>query len=121
LPIYEYQCAACGAVRDIKHGFKESTAEVCSSCSGALKRIFRPAGIVFKGSGFYVTDSRKGSGNGKPDAAPAKTDGTPEKSDGAPAKTDSSAPTGESGGLKGEPSKAETSKPSTTGKGDAAA
>jgi putative FmdB family regulatory protein len=59
VPIYEYQCEACGAVRDIKHGFKETTAEVCATCGGKLKRLFKPAGIVFKGSGFYVTDSRK--------------------------------------------------------------
>jgi len=59
VPIYEYQCTQCGAVTDIKHGFKETTNEACASCGGALKRLFNPAGIVFKGSGFYVTDSRK--------------------------------------------------------------
>jgi putative FmdB family regulatory protein len=61
LPIYEYQCVSCGAVTDIKHGFKETTNESCPTCGGALKRLFNPAGIVFKGSGFYVTDSRKAS------------------------------------------------------------
>jgi putative FmdB family regulatory protein len=67
LPIYEYQCAKCGAVTDIRHGFKETTSESCPTCGGELKRLFNPAGIVFKGSGFYVTDSRK-------PAAEAKTD-----------------------------------------------
>ena len=61
MPIYEYQCEACGAVTDIKHGFKETTSESCPKCGGTLKRLFNPAGIVFKGSGFYVTDSRKSS------------------------------------------------------------
>mgnify|MGYP000193840188 CR=1 FL=1 len=60
MPIYEYQCAACGTVTDIKHGFKETANESCPKCGSAdLKRLFNPAGIVFKGSGFYVTDSRK--------------------------------------------------------------
>jgi putative FmdB family regulatory protein len=59
VPIYEYQCTQCGAVTDIKHGFKETTNDTCPQCGGALKRLFNPAGIVFKGSGFYVTDSRK--------------------------------------------------------------
>jgi putative FmdB family regulatory protein len=65
LPIYEYQCVSCGAVTDIKHGFKETTNETCPKCSGELKRLFNPAGIVFKGSGFYVTDSRKSEGASK--------------------------------------------------------
>ena len=60
MPIYEYQCAACGTVTDIKHGFNETANEPCSKCGSVdLKRLFNPAGIVFKGSGFYVTDSRK--------------------------------------------------------------
>jgi putative FmdB family regulatory protein len=59
LPIYEYECTSCGAVTDIRHGFKETTSEVCPTCGGSLKRLFKPAGIVFKGSGFYITDSRK--------------------------------------------------------------
>ncbi len=65
MPIYEYQCVSCGAVTDIKHGFKETTNETCPKCGGELKRLFNPAGIVFKGSGFYVTDSRKSEGASK--------------------------------------------------------
>ncbi len=56
---------SCGAVTDIKHGFKETTNETCPKCGGELKRLFNPAGIVFKGSGFYVTDSRKSEGASK--------------------------------------------------------
>ncbi len=61
MPLYEYQCTACDAVTDIKHGFKETNSEPCPTCGGPLKRLFNPAGIVFKGSGFYVNDSRKPS------------------------------------------------------------
>jgi len=65
VPIYEYQCTTCGAVTDIKHGFKESVSEPCSQCGGTdLKRLFNAASIVFKGSGFYVNDSRKSEAAG---------------------------------------------------------
>ncbi len=108
MPIYEYECANCGSVVDIKHGFKETTEDVCRACGGALKRLFRPAGIVFKGSGFYVTDSRKSS-EGKSDSSKsdtsksdaAKSDapkGDGAKSDSAPAKTESAGGKGDSGG-----------------------
>lgn len=81
MPIYEYQCAACGAVTDIKHGFKESANEPCAKCGSTdLKRIFNPAGIVFKGSGFYVTDSRKGEPAVKSEPSPAKSEPSPAKS-----------------------------------------
>jgi putative FmdB family regulatory protein len=80
LPIYEYQCERCGTVTDIKHGFKETTSEACPKCGGDLKRLFNAAGIVFKGSGFYVNDSRKASSEAKgeksSDSAP-KTEAAP--------------------------------------------
>ncbi len=64
MPLYEYHCSKCGTIRDIRHGFDETTDETCLECGGALTRAFKPAGIVFKGSGFYVTDSRKGKDGG---------------------------------------------------------
>jgi putative FmdB family regulatory protein len=62
LPLYEYQCVSCGQAVDKRHGFDESMTDRCEHCGGELKRTFSAAGIVFKGSGFYVTDSRKSSG-----------------------------------------------------------
>ncbi len=73
MPIYEYQCASCGAVTDIKHGFKETTNETCPKCGGELKRLFNPAGIVFKGSGFYVTDSRKSDSSAKGESSKSES------------------------------------------------
>src|SRR5579862_4176647 len=58
MPIYEYKCAACGRVADVQHGFRETHEAPCEHCGGAMVRVFTPAGIVFKGSGFYVNDSR---------------------------------------------------------------
>lgn len=63
MPLYDYQCSNCQKVREIRHGFNDTYAEPCE-CGGELKRVFNPAPIVFKGSGFYITDSRKPSSEG---------------------------------------------------------
>ncbi|MBV8581230.1 MAG: FmdB family transcriptional regulator [Candidatus Eremiobacteraeota bacterium] len=63
MPLYDYQCRACSTVTEVRHGFREVYDGTCPACGGALARVFNPAGIVFKGSGFYVTDSRKSSGS----------------------------------------------------------
>jgi putative FmdB family regulatory protein len=61
LPLYDYQCRSCQQVTEVRHGFRETPEGGCPACGGELARVFNPAGIVFKGSGFYVTDSRKAS------------------------------------------------------------
>lgn len=69
MPLYDYLCQGCRKVTEVRHGFKEAHAEPCSHCGGPLARVFNPAGIVFKGSGFYITDSRKGGEAKAPAAA----------------------------------------------------
>jgi len=59
LPLYEYQCRSCRKTADVRHGFKETFDGKCEHCGGEMARVYSPAGIVFKGSGFYLTDSRK--------------------------------------------------------------
>jgi putative FmdB family regulatory protein len=59
LPLYEYQCRSCQKRADVRHGFKETFDGKCEHCGGEMARVYSPAGIVFKGSGFYLTDSRK--------------------------------------------------------------
>jgi putative FmdB family regulatory protein len=62
LPLYDYQCKACQKVNEVRHGFREQYEGACPSCgSKELARVFNPAPILFKGSGFYVTDSRSSS------------------------------------------------------------
>jgi putative FmdB family regulatory protein len=71
LPLYDYQCKACQNVSEHRHGFREEYSGACPSCgSKDLARVFNPAPILFKGSGFYVTDSRSSSAsaNGSGDA-----------------------------------------------------
>ena len=60
MPLYDYRCRACSNVTEVRHGFREAYQGTCPACgSDQLARVFNPAGIVFKGSGFYLTDSRK--------------------------------------------------------------
>ena len=58
MPLYEYGCPTCGQVADVRHGFDEKPELKCERCGTALVRRFSAAPIVFKGSGFYVNDSR---------------------------------------------------------------
>lgn len=61
MPLYDYQCSKCQHVVEVRHGFNDTYAEACAACGGEMKRVINPAPIIFKGSGFYVTDSRKSS------------------------------------------------------------
>jgi putative FmdB family regulatory protein len=66
MPLYDYTCAQCGKISEVRHGFNERFDDPCPACGGLLRRVFNPAPIVFKGSGFYVTDSRKARGSDAP-------------------------------------------------------
>jgi len=73
VPLYEYRCKQCGSLKEVRHGFKEPHTEPCPQCGGEMARVFSPTGIVFKGSGFYVNDSRKSSAGKSGDAKSAET------------------------------------------------
>jgi putative FmdB family regulatory protein len=62
MPTYEYECTACGQHIEVFQRFTEDALSTCGVCGGPLRKVFHPAGIVFKGSGFYATDSRAGAG-----------------------------------------------------------
>jgi putative FmdB family regulatory protein len=78
LPTYDYQCRACGRVFEVIHPMSEDGPTTCEVCGGELRRILHPAGIIFKGSGFYKTDSRSSSSA----SVPAKTKASPPAGDG---------------------------------------
>jgi putative FmdB family regulatory protein len=61
MPTYEYECTSCGHHIEVFQRIAEEPLTTCGVCGGALRKVFHPAGIVFKGSGFYATDSRSGS------------------------------------------------------------
>ncbi|MGY2010716.1 FmdB family transcriptional regulator [Nocardia gipuzkoensis] len=71
MPTYSYACTQCDNRFDIVQSFSDEALSVCSECSGKLRKLFNSVGIVFKGSGFYRTDSRGGSSTA---SEPAKSD-----------------------------------------------
>jgi putative FmdB family regulatory protein len=60
VPTYQYACTECGDRLEVVQKFSDDSLTVCPACSGRLRKVFSPVGIVFKGSGFYRNDSRKG-------------------------------------------------------------
>lgn len=64
MPTYEYACKKCGDRFDVVQSFSDKPLRKHESCGGDVQKVFHPAGIIFKGSGFYVTDSKSSSSKG---------------------------------------------------------
>ena len=65
MPTYEYECGQCSYHFDKRQGFDDEPQAMCPQCQGKARRVFHPAPIIYRGSGFYVTDHRKSSDLGK--------------------------------------------------------
>ena len=99
MPTYQYACTECGAQMEVVQSFSDDALTVCPECEGRLRKVYSAVGIVFKGSGFYRTDSGKtsnssvltgaGSGEGK--------DSGSSDAGGSASSKDSSGSTGSSG------------------------
>jgi putative FmdB family regulatory protein len=85
VPTYDYQCRSCSRVFEVIHPMTEDGPQTCEVCGGELRRILHPAGIIFKGSGFYKTDSRSSSSASVPagSKAPVGGDSAGSKSEGS--------------------------------------
>jgi putative FmdB family regulatory protein len=92
MPIYGYVCEQCGAVTEVLQGFNDAPLKTCPECMGPVRKQFYPAGVIFKGSGFYTTDYKAkpaGSNGGSGESSKtetksegkgeAKTEAKPEK------------------------------------------
>jgi putative FmdB family regulatory protein len=88
MPRYEYRCTVCGEDLEVTQSFSDAPLTECPACGGLLRKVFSPVGVVFKGSGFYRTDSR-----GSNAAAVAK-DGAPKDGGGKDSSTKESAASG---------------------------
>jgi putative FmdB family regulatory protein len=75
MPTYEYACTACGQHLEVVQSMSDEPLRVCGACGGNLRKVFSPIGIVFKGSGFYRTDSRSSDGKRGRKPAPATAEG----------------------------------------------
>ncbi|HLI48795.1 MAG TPA: FmdB family zinc ribbon protein [Chthonomonas sp.] len=77
MPTYGYQCTECQYEFQAFQTMKEAPLTTCPKCNGPVKRLLYPVGIIFKGSGWYITDSRKQE-NTSSDGKTKKEDTTPE-------------------------------------------
>jgi putative FmdB family regulatory protein len=73
VPTYQYTCTECGEPLEAVQKFSDAPLAVCPACGGRLRKVFSAVGIVFKGSGFYRTDSRNGSRAADPAASSSTT------------------------------------------------
>jgi putative FmdB family regulatory protein len=73
MPTYQYACTECGHSFEQFQSFSEDALTVCPECNGRLRKLFNAVGVVFKGSGFYRTDSRSGSSSSTPASTSAST------------------------------------------------
>jgi putative FmdB family regulatory protein len=102
VPTYQYTCTDCGEPVEAVQKFTDDPLTVCAACGGRLRKVFSPVGIVFKGSGFYRTDSRNSSV-----AADAKKDKQGMDRDKQDSKPAESAKSGESSNGNGSKDKAD--------------
>jgi putative FmdB family regulatory protein len=101
VPTYQYTCTECGEPLEAVQKFTDAPLAMCPACGGRLRKVFSAVGIVFKGSGFYRTDSRNGSRAADP-AAKDKDKSSSESS--------SSSSTSDSGSSNGSADKAAAKK-----------
>lgn len=80
MPTYSYACTACGHRFDAQQSFSDPSLTECPECSGRLRKLFGAVGVVFKGSGFYRTDSRS---SGKTASIPATSSSNGSSSNGS--------------------------------------
>jgi putative FmdB family regulatory protein len=81
MPLYEYKCSSCGERLERRQGFNDPALTQCPTCAGLLTRLINPAPIIFKGSGWYCTDSRSSSGTSSLTSPSTTTKDTAAKDD----------------------------------------
>jgi putative FmdB family regulatory protein len=106
VPTYDYRCQDCGHQIEIMHSILEDGPEACERCRGPLVRVLHPAGVIFKGSGFYKTDSRKTDSRPGSEGSTAKSDAEGGAAKSAESKSSESKATGD--GAKGSGGKPAT-------------
>ena len=104
MPTYEYVCNSCGEHLEVVQSFRDEPLTTCPSCAGPLRKVFGSIGVVFKGSGFYKTDSRSDSKSAKSDKsekAEKSGESAAKSSDSSASKSSSGASSAEGSGKSG--------------------
>lgn len=105
MPTYQYLCTACGHAFEQVQSFSDDALTVCPACEGKLRKVFNSVGVVFKGSGFYKTDSRSSTTASSPAAS----------SESAPAASSSSSSSSSSDSGSSAPAKSTSSSSTSSG------
>jgi putative FmdB family regulatory protein len=92
MPIYEYECSICSCHFDKRQNFSDEPVAVCPKCNGKSRRVLVPAPVIFKGSGFYVTDYPSSGAKGSSSATSSKTPDSSQKPSPKPATKPSPSP-----------------------------
>jgi putative FmdB family regulatory protein len=87
VPTYQYACTQCGHQLEAVQSFSDEPLTICPACEGRLRKLFSSVGIVFKGSGFYRTDSRAGAGASGPNGSSESSSPATTSSESTPAST----------------------------------
>ncbi|MEV2274357.1 FmdB family zinc ribbon protein [Nocardiopsis sp. NPDC049922] len=112
MPTYQYACTECGAQMEVVQSFSDDSLTVCPECEGRLRKVYSAVGIVFKGSGFYRTDSGTSSNSSAltgSNSAEGKSGGSGDSSS-----SDSAKSTSADSGSSSSPAKSTASSGSTT-------
>jgi putative FmdB family regulatory protein len=78
MPTYGYRCSNCGHQFEIRQSFSDEPLKVCPKCQGKLTKMIYPAGVIFKGSGFYTTDYKGSGKSGESNGSKPSSDAKPE-------------------------------------------
>lgn len=96
MPTYSYACTECDNRFDAVQAFTDDALTTCPECSGRLRKLFNSVGVVFKGSGFYRTDSRDSSKSSVKSESSSSSSSSPEKSSSSSDSSSSSSSSGSS-------------------------
>ena len=98
MPTYQYACTECDHVFEQVQSFSDASLTECPQCQGRLRKVYNAVGVVFKGSGFYRTDSRSGASSSSSTGSSSESGSTSSTSDsGSSASGSSSTPSTSSG------------------------
>ena len=100
MPTYQYACTdpSCGANFELVQSFTDPAASECPTCGGPVRKVFSAVGVVFKGSGFYRTDSRAGNGSSAKSSSSSSSSSSDSSSSSTSSSTTSTSGTSSSGG-----------------------
>lgn len=97
MPTYQYACTECGHGFEQFQSFSDDALTECPECQGRLRKLFNAVGVVFKGSGFYRTDSRAASSSSEPASSSSSTGASATGGSGTSSKSESSGATSSTG------------------------